>query len=170
MQHRPCTERARHLFSADRCVDFGTARKLAQYYGGKRVPATVAAISDAVRWAEEIMAEIDRRRPVNVERTGGVAMSAEPLRPGAKIAAVQEAGHAVVAVHLGVPVERVQLSSYWVDPLSVIPESDFSGGGVSYLASETQQLTEHAIISAAARIAVDELVRAGARPRDCVQR
>jgi hypothetical protein len=40
------------------------ARKLAQYDGGKRVPATVAAISDAVRWAEEIMAEIDRRYPV----------------------------------------------------------------------------------------------------------
>jgi len=31
------------------------ARKLAQYDGGKRVPATVAAIADAVRWAEEIM-------------------------------------------------------------------------------------------------------------------
>jgi len=26
------------------------ARKLAQHDGGKRVPATVAAISDAVRW------------------------------------------------------------------------------------------------------------------------
>jgi len=39
------------------------ARKLAQYDGGKRVPATVAAISDAVRWAEEIMVEIDRRWP-----------------------------------------------------------------------------------------------------------
>ena len=37
------------------------ARKLAQYDSGKRVPATVAAISDAVRWAEEIMGEIDRR-------------------------------------------------------------------------------------------------------------
>jgi hypothetical protein len=35
------------------------ARKLAPYDGGKRVPATVAAISDAVRWAEEIMGEID---------------------------------------------------------------------------------------------------------------
>jgi hypothetical protein len=34
------------------------ARKLAQYDGGKRVPATVAAISDAVRWAEEIMRQI----------------------------------------------------------------------------------------------------------------
>jgi hypothetical protein len=41
------------------------ARKLAQYDGGNRVPATVAAISDAVRWAEEIMAEIDRRWPAN---------------------------------------------------------------------------------------------------------
>jgi hypothetical protein len=40
------------------------ARKLAQYDDGKRVPATVAAISDAVRWAEEIMREIDRRWPV----------------------------------------------------------------------------------------------------------
>jgi hypothetical protein len=39
------------------------ARKLAQYDGGKRVPATVAAISDAVRWAERITEEIDRRHP-----------------------------------------------------------------------------------------------------------
>jgi len=39
------------------------ARKLAQHDWGKRVPATVAAISDAVRWAEEILAEIDRHRP-----------------------------------------------------------------------------------------------------------
>jgi hypothetical protein len=39
------------------------ARKLAQYDGGKRVPATVAAISDSIRWAEEIMNEIDRRHP-----------------------------------------------------------------------------------------------------------
>jgi hypothetical protein len=37
------------------------ARKLAQYDGGKRVPATVAAISDTVRWAEEIMRAIDER-------------------------------------------------------------------------------------------------------------
>ena len=37
------------------------ARKLAQYNGGKRVPATVSAISDAVRWAEEIMRAIDDR-------------------------------------------------------------------------------------------------------------
>jgi len=40
------------------------ARKLAQFDGGKRVPATVAAISDAVRWAEEIIRAIDERFPV----------------------------------------------------------------------------------------------------------
>ncbi len=39
------------------------ARKLAPYDGGKRVPATVAAISDAIRWAEEILIEIDRKWP-----------------------------------------------------------------------------------------------------------
>jgi hypothetical protein len=41
------------------------ARKLAQYDGGRRVPATVAAISDAVRWAEEIMQAIDMGDPAN---------------------------------------------------------------------------------------------------------
>jgi hypothetical protein len=35
------------------------ARKLAQYDGGKRVPATVSAIADAIRWADEIMRAID---------------------------------------------------------------------------------------------------------------
>jgi hypothetical protein len=39
------------------------ARKLAQYDGGKPVPATIAAISDAMRSAKEIMREIDRRWP-----------------------------------------------------------------------------------------------------------
>jgi hypothetical protein len=39
------------------------ARKLAQFEGGKRVPATVSAIADAVRWAEEIMKAIDERWP-----------------------------------------------------------------------------------------------------------
>jgi hypothetical protein len=41
------------------------ARKLAQYEGGTRVPATVSAIADAVRWAEMIMVEIDRTWPVS---------------------------------------------------------------------------------------------------------
>jgi hypothetical protein len=40
-----------------------TARKLAQYDAGKRVPATMCAISDAVCWAEEILKEIDERWP-----------------------------------------------------------------------------------------------------------
>jgi hypothetical protein len=37
------------------------ARKLAQYDSGARIPATVSAIADAVRWAEEIMRAIDER-------------------------------------------------------------------------------------------------------------
>ena len=36
------------------------ARKLAQYDSGARVPATVSAIADGIRWAERIMEEIDR--------------------------------------------------------------------------------------------------------------
>jgi hypothetical protein len=39
------------------------ARKLAQFDGGKRVPATISAIADVVHWAEEIMKEIDARWP-----------------------------------------------------------------------------------------------------------
>jgi hypothetical protein len=39
------------------------ARKLALYEPGKRVPATICAIRDAVRWAAEILNEIDRRWP-----------------------------------------------------------------------------------------------------------
>jgi hypothetical protein len=44
------------------------ARKLSQFDGNKRVPATVSAIADAIRWAEEILREIDRRWPVNGAR------------------------------------------------------------------------------------------------------
>ena len=43
------------------------ARKLANYDGGKRVPATISAISDALRWADAILKEIDERWP---ERKG----------------------------------------------------------------------------------------------------
>jgi hypothetical protein len=39
------------------------ARKLAQFDGGRKVPATVSAITDAVRWAEEILKAIDERWP-----------------------------------------------------------------------------------------------------------
>jgi hypothetical protein len=44
------------------------ARKLSQYDSGARVPATVSAIADAVRWAERIMEEIDRRHAPKHER------------------------------------------------------------------------------------------------------
>jgi hypothetical protein len=40
-------------------VRFDAARKLAQYDGGARVPATISAIGDAIRSAEQIMEEID---------------------------------------------------------------------------------------------------------------
>jgi hypothetical protein len=40
------------------------ARKLSQYDSGARVPATINAIADAVRWAEKILEEVDRRYPV----------------------------------------------------------------------------------------------------------
>jgi hypothetical protein len=40
-----------------------SARKLAQYDGGQRVPPTVAAIADAIRWAVEIMRAIDQHWP-----------------------------------------------------------------------------------------------------------
>ena len=40
------------------------ARKLAQFDGGRKVPATISAIADAIRWAEEIMRRIDERWPV----------------------------------------------------------------------------------------------------------
>jgi hypothetical protein len=39
------------------------ARKLAQHEGGSRVPATICAISDAIRWANQIMIEIDKLWP-----------------------------------------------------------------------------------------------------------
>jgi hypothetical protein len=39
------------------------ARRLAQYEGGTRVPATVSAIADGVRWVEEITRAIDSRWP-----------------------------------------------------------------------------------------------------------
>jgi hypothetical protein len=41
------------------------ARKLSGFDGEKRVPATVAAIADAVRWAEELLKAIDERCPVS---------------------------------------------------------------------------------------------------------
>lgn len=93
-------------------------------------------------------------------------MSAEQLRSNATIAAIHEAAHAVVAAYLDVPVDKVQLSRYWVDRLSIFDQSDLSGGGVSYLPSTKSQDYEHAVICAAARVAVDELIRPGAHRDD----
>jgi len=41
------------------------ARKLAQVDGGRKIPATLSAIADAVRRAEEIMKAIDERWPAD---------------------------------------------------------------------------------------------------------
>jgi hypothetical protein len=59
--------RKRVLLIADSIL---AARKLAQFDGGARVPATICAISDAIRWAEEIMSEIDRRWATKVSNRG----------------------------------------------------------------------------------------------------
>jgi len=44
------------------------SRKLAQYDGNRRVPATISAIAASIRWAEEIMREIDRRWPASTAK------------------------------------------------------------------------------------------------------
>ena len=44
------------------------ARKLSQLDSVRRSPASMTAIGDAVHWAEEIMAEIDRRWPPGSKR------------------------------------------------------------------------------------------------------
>jgi hypothetical protein len=46
--------RAPQVRFTHRWVDLA-ARKLAQYDGGARIPTTVSAITDAVRWAERTM-------------------------------------------------------------------------------------------------------------------
>jgi len=50
--------RKRVLLIADSIL---AARRLAQFDGEARVPATICAVSDSIRWAQEIMDEIDRR-------------------------------------------------------------------------------------------------------------
>jgi hypothetical protein len=45
------------------------ARKLAQF-GGARVPATICAIDDAIRSAEQIMRAIDERWPLKPSGVG----------------------------------------------------------------------------------------------------
>lgn len=87
-------------------------------------------------------------------------MNSKQLGPNAKIRAVHEAGHAVVAAYLGVPVDRARLRSYGM----IVRDGDLSGGSVTYLPSETPMIAERAVVSAAARVAVDELIRPGAQP------
>jgi len=41
------------------------ARKLAQLERGMNTPAAICAIDDAIRWADRIMSEIDRRWPTS---------------------------------------------------------------------------------------------------------
>ena len=48
------------------------AQKLANYDPVRRVPTTICAISDAVRWAEEIMKEIDNRWPARQNERAGM--------------------------------------------------------------------------------------------------
>jgi hypothetical protein len=44
-------------------TEYNSLRGLSQLDGGKKVPATMSALADAVRWAEEIMKAIDERWP-----------------------------------------------------------------------------------------------------------
>jgi hypothetical protein len=62
MQQRPCTHALGTCFLLIVAAILA-ARKLAQYGGGTRVPATVGAISDSIRWSEEILRRIDERWP-----------------------------------------------------------------------------------------------------------
>ena len=39
---------------------------MAHYDGGAKVPATVPAIAEAIRWAEEVMRRIDDRWPTAI--------------------------------------------------------------------------------------------------------
>src|ERR1039458_10352208 len=87
-------------------------------------------------------------------------MSAEQLRPGAKIAAVHEAGHATVAEYLNVRVERIRLSDYWLPPSTILqrPElldSERDGGETSYASAAT--LDDQAVVTAAGQVAMNEL-------------
>ena len=55
-----CAERKRVLLIAAALL---AARKLASYDPGKRVPATMCTVANSVRWAEEILDEINRGWP-----------------------------------------------------------------------------------------------------------
>lgn len=44
------------------------ARRLAQFDGVKRVPATICAVDDAMRWSEEIMKKSDEEFRIEPRR------------------------------------------------------------------------------------------------------
>ena len=58
-------------------VSILAARKLAQYDSGARVPVTVSAIVDSIRWAEQYMEEIDRRWPLTGKQATSRGMQAQ---------------------------------------------------------------------------------------------
>jgi hypothetical protein len=68
------------------------ARKVAQYDGGKRVPAAVSAIADAVRWAEEIIAEIDHPRFLPIFMACFMFRSIRPARGVGVASEIKAAG------------------------------------------------------------------------------
>ena len=49
------------------------ARKLAVFPATPRVPATISAIADAIRFANQIMIEIDKMWPTKQQEPRGVA-------------------------------------------------------------------------------------------------
>jgi hypothetical protein len=87
-------------------------------------------------------------------------MNAKQLRPGAKIAAMHEAGHAVVAAYLDVRIERTRLGKYWgLQNIELVqhPEQwDANDGGETSYASPAT-LDHQAVVTAAAQVATHEL-------------
>jgi hypothetical protein len=59
MRESPMDEGRKRVLMIAACIL--AARKMAQYDGGARVPATISAIADAIWWAEQIMQAIDER-------------------------------------------------------------------------------------------------------------
>jgi hypothetical protein len=94
----------------------------------------------------------------------------QQLRPGARIAAIHEAGHAVVATHLGVKVERCRLSNYWLPFPTILRHPEYAacdGGETSYASTAT--LNDQAVITAAGQVATDELASGRLEARSCEQ-
>jgi hypothetical protein len=61
------------------------ARRLAQFEGGARVPATICAITDSIRWAERIMQKIDAQWPTKKVSNEGTRNENSCLGSGSAI-------------------------------------------------------------------------------------